>query len=302
MTTAYGNPASMKNVMKPKQANRGVALVQVLFITTILSLMALHFTLTSRQQVAIASILQDKVIAELQLLNWKNELLFTLLTQPATGSVGAEQATINRISERWNFYGEAFSPADNVQLRIQDIQGLLSLSTAGRQAELQQLLSYLQLPEADVQRIMAELALQQGLPSSVYRVESTSAGRDMFLQSLSELQHLPGINDERYHSLAALTTNLQVARFNPLHAPANLLRALLLPDIANEVIRLRDAGELSVGRYAELTLIENFEMYSFVRGGRLLIELEVTHGSAVAKRRFICYIRPGNQFPLIWLD
>ncbi|WP_161796346.1 type II secretion system protein GspK [Arsukibacterium ikkense] len=288
--------------MKPKYTKRGVALVQVLFITTILSLMALHFTLTSRQQVAIATTLQDKVSAELQLLNWKNELLFTLLSQPATGSVGADNTVATQISQHWNFHGMAFSPADNVQIRLQDIEGLLSISIAGKDAELQQLFSYLQLPEADAVRIISELAAQQDLPSVIHRPLRAIAGRQMFLQSISELQQLPGISAEQYRTVAALTTNLQVSRFNPLNAPDALLRALLLPDIANEVIRLRNTNALTAASYSALVRIGDYENYSFVRGERLLIELEVTHGSAVAKRRFICYIRPENQFPLIWLD
>ena len=60
---------------------KGVALVQVLFIAAILSLMALYFTQTSRQQINIASDLQDKVHAELLLTTWQNELLYALLTQ-----------------------------------------------------------------------------------------------------------------------------------------------------------------------------------------------------------------------------
>ena len=295
------------NVIKLKQHNAGVALIQVLFIASILSLMALHFTLTSRQQVTIAASLQDKVQAELQLLDWKNELLFTLLTQPATGTIGAdtiaaESIQQNRISQHWNFHGNTFSPVDNVQIRLQDIEGLISISTAGRQAELQKLLRYLQLPEAASARIISELAAQQDLPSTFYLSNQLGRGREMFLQSLSELQQFPELNAGNYQALAGLTTNLQLVRFNPLHAPDGVLRALLLPEIANEVIRLRNAKALTAAGYIALVSQYDDERYSFVRSQRLIIELEVSHGSAVAKQRFICYIRPQSKFPLIWLD
>src|SRR5690606_25772887 len=93
------------NVMKPKLAS-GVALIQVLFITAILSLLALHFTLTGRQQVDIAATLQDKVIAELQLASWESKLLYALLTSAGTGSEPDQQVS-DDLMKSWNFYGKA---------------------------------------------------------------------------------------------------------------------------------------------------------------------------------------------------
>jgi general secretion pathway protein K len=290
----------MMNVMKLKQLT-GVALVQVLFITAILSLMALHFTLTSRQQVDVASILQDKVMAELQLLSWQNELLYTLMTSEGAATI-AENAPDRPISKHWNFYGKPFSPAENVTISIQDIEGLLSISTPGKQAQLRSVLSHLKVSDDDILRIVSELEHQQGLPTNIYRAQRHSVGREMFVQSLAEIKSLPGMNAELYSTLSEILTRLPSARFNPLHAPDILLRALLPSDIANQAIVLREAGELNTARYAALTRIEDYEMYSFVRGERMQIEIEVTHGAAVAKQRFICYIRPENQFPLIWLD
>lgn len=291
---------SMMNAMKPNKL-AGVALVQILFITAILSLMALHFTLTSRQQVDIASTLQDKVLAELQLISWQNDLLYTLMI---TGDAVTlpDNAPENRFIKKWNFYGKPFAPSENVKISIQDIQGLLSISTAGKQAQLRAVLSHLQVSDDNIQRLLASLEQQQGLPSNYYQSQRQTASRDMFVQNIAEIKSLPGMSPALYHSLSSIVTRLPVVRFNPLHAPDVLLQSLLPIDIANQVIALREAGELNIARYGALTRIEDYEMYSFVRGERLLVQIEVSYGAAVAKQRFICYIRPENQFPLIWLD
>jgi general secretion pathway protein K len=290
----------MMNEMKPKHA-RGVALVQVLFITAILSLMALHFTLTSRQQVDIAATLQDKVAAELQLVSWKSELLFALLTAPTVADAVSLQPD-NDMTKSWNFHGKAFTPAENVTMHIQDIEGLLSISSVGKKAQLQSVLSYLQLDAETTQRVVADLEQQQGLPSSAYRPSPQPVGRNMFIQSITELKSFSGVTPAIYDKLSKVVTRLPVVRTNPLHVPDMLLQALLPTEIADQVVMLRQNGELTAARYSRLVGIVDYENYSFVRGERLLVQIEVSYGTAVAKQYFICYIRPENQFPLIWLD
>jgi general secretion pathway protein K len=280
---------------------KGVALVQVLFIAAILSLMALYFTQTSRQQIDIASDLQDKVHAELLLTTSQNELIYALLTQPVIG-MGIEKNSDNKIAQHWNFYGKAFSPAENVTMRIQDIYGLLSLSTAGGQQELGNMLRLAGIADNQVTKVTAALEDWQGMHSEIYQSQRNNRGRNMFMQSLSELKLIPGITDEQFAELSEAVTSLPNVTFNPLTAPDFRLKALLPEDLATKLITLRDADQLDAAGYIALTGLTDYEALSFVPGQRFIVEVSVTSGDAVAKRRFICYIRPQNQFPLIWLD
>jgi general secretion pathway protein K len=282
-------------------ATKGVALVQVLFITAILSIMALHFTLTSRQQVNIATTMQDKVAAELLFVSWKNELLYALLTQPVS-AFADNPSSDNLIAQHWNFYGKPFSPADNVQISIQDIYGMLSLTTPGMQNELRQLLRQVPINDNDAQRIIDSLQRWQGFDSNVYQPGNAGNGRNMFLQSLSEFKLISDITVPQFNQLAPAITALPNVIFNPLTAPDIRLKSVLSPDVAQQVIQLRQTDQLDAARYIALTGITDYEFLSFVPGQRFMLELTVTHGTSVAKQRFICYIRPENQFPLIWLD
>ena len=282
-------------------AARGVALVQVLFIAAILSLMALYFTQTSRQQISIASDLQDKVQAELLLTTWQNELVYALLTQSVI-DMGTEKDSNNQIARHWNFYGKAFSPVENVTMRIQDIYGLLSLSTAGGQQEFGNMLRLAGVADNQVTKVTAALEDWQGMHSEIYQSRRNESGRNMFMQSLSELKLIPGITDEQFTELSGAVTSLPNVTFNPLTAPDFRLKALLPKDLAAKLISLREAGQLDAAAYIALTGLTDYEALSFVPGQRFVVEVSVTSGGAVAKRRFICYIRPQNQFPLIWLD
>ena len=280
---------------------KGVALVQVLFIAAILSLMAMYFTQTSRQQISIASDLQDKVQAELLLTTWQNELIYALLTQSVIDMDTAKDSD-NQIARHWNFYGKAFSPVENVTMRIQDIYGLLSLSTAGGQQEFSNMLRLAGVADNQVAKVTAALEDWQGMHSEIYQSRRNDSGRNMFMQSQSELKLIPGITEEQYAELSDAVTSLPNVTFNPLTAPDFRLKALLPEDLAAKLISLREAGQLDAAAYIALTGLTDYEALSFVPGQRFVVEVSVTSGGAVAKRRFICYIRPQNQFPLIWLD
>lgn len=282
-------------------ATKGVALVQVLFITAILSIMALHFTLTSRQQVNIATTMQDKVTAELLLVSWKNELLYSLLTQPVS-YIDNNYPVSNLIAQHWNFHGKPFSPAKHVEVKIQDVYGMLSLATPGMQDELNQLLQHAAINDNEAKRIIDKLQRWQGFDSNIYQPRYTQNGRNIFMQSLSEFKLISGITGQQFDKLATAVVALPNVTFNPLTAPDIRLEALLPPDVAAQVIQLRQSGQLDAASYIALTGVSDYESLAFVPGQRFILELTVTYGTSVAKQRFICYIRPENQFPLIWLD
>ncbi|WP_337841050.1 hypothetical protein [Rheinheimera sp.] len=281
--------------MKPE---RGVALIQVLFICTILALLALHFTLTGRQQVQVASLMQDRTAAQLKLNHWQNEILFALLTQPS-GELGAALVEANPLTSVWNFYGKSFTPEPGVTIKLQDLEGLVALTATD--PALLRLLDYLQLTPVQRSHLLSFIEQQQGGSAQIYR-QSAQPGRSMFLQSLSELEQVRELSPQQLKSLQEMVTAFPKSSFNPLHAPDEVLKATLPAEVADEAIRLRDAGSLTADRYLNLVKVEDSETVSFIRGERIRLEIRVEHGGAVAKRRLICYIRPGDLEPLLWLE
>ena len=60
---------------------RGIALVQVLLIVAVVSILALYFTQSARQQVKNATMMVDKAQALVELNNAEASILFSLLTE-----------------------------------------------------------------------------------------------------------------------------------------------------------------------------------------------------------------------------
>lgn len=279
----------------------GIALIQVLFLSTILALIALHFTLTGRYQIDVAKAMQDKASAELLLKSWESELIFALSTYPTTG-VGEEFAKANLLSGVWNFHGAPFSPQENVTMKIQDVYGLLSLASTGSQAELRTMLSMLGFASSDVGKIVSSLNKLRGDERLIYQPSGSAAGRNMFLQDLSELRVIANISESQFSLLTSSITHLPNNIFNPLTAPDFRLKAKLPGDVASRLIELRNSNLLDITSYLSAVNSSNFEEESFVPGQRFVVEISARQGLAMVKKRFICYIRPENKFPIIWLD
>jgi len=75
-----------------------------LLITAVISILAIQFTQTARNQLSIASMVVDRIQAQAYLRTAESELLFSLLTEPLKKS----DQTPNQYVKSWNFYGEPF--------------------------------------------------------------------------------------------------------------------------------------------------------------------------------------------------
>jgi general secretion pathway protein K len=113
--------------MLTQSFQKGIALIQVLLLSAILSMMALHFTLSSRQQVNIANDLQDKIQAEVEMRTLESEVLFSLLTLSRNELKKSERQN-NPIAVNWNFFGKPFKVGSNATVSFQDVNGMLSVT------------------------------------------------------------------------------------------------------------------------------------------------------------------------------
>lgn len=280
---------------------RGVALIQVLLLTAILSMMALQFTLSSRQQVTIATDLQNKMQAEIKLRTLESRLLFTLLTLSKNDADRALQQE-DEIGRVWNFYGKPFAVSEDATVSIQDLNGLLSVYGANNSKQLEEFLVFLGKQPQEAKSIASNLTYWQGYDRDQFTTMDEANVRGNYLLSVGELKNIDGIDEPLYQQLSPVVTTLQNLLFNPMTAPLPLLQAKLSPEIYSEVADLRREGKLTRKRFSELTQIEEGDSITFVPGRRLQIELVVTVGGAVAKRRFIAYLRPENRFPVVWFQ
>ncbi|QYK00283.1 type II secretion system protein GspK [Shewanella psychrotolerans] len=276
-------------------------MIQVLLLSAILSMMALQFTLSSRQQVTIATDLQNKIQAEIKLRNLESRLLFTLLTLSKNDVDRALQQE-DEIGRLWNFYGKPFTVSDGATVSIQDVNGLLSVYGVSNSDKLKKLLLFLGKQPQEAQIISSNLQYWQGYESNQFTTIKGNVVRGDHLLSVGELKNIDGIDDKLYRRLSPLVTRLQNVLFNPMTAPLPLLQAELSPEICMEVEKLRKEGKLTRQRFSELTQIQEGDSITFAPGMRLQIELTASVGASVAKKRFIAYLRPENRFPVVWFQ
>ncbi|GIU49875.1 hypothetical protein TUM4438_34420 [Shewanella sairae] len=286
--------------MLNRYCQHGVALIQVLLLTAILSMMALQFTLSSRQQVTTATDLQNKMQAEVKLRTLESKLLFKLLTLSRNDVDDISKQ--DEIGKLWNFYGKPFSVGSGETVTIQDVNGLLSVYGGSNAAELEAYLVLVGASPQQAKSIVSNIKYWQGLDRDQYTTQTGNTVRGNYLLNVAELNSITGIDDALYQKLAPVVTTLQNILFNPITAPLPVLQVQLAPNVYEEVASLRSQGLLTKQRFTELTQIEENDSITFVPGRRLNIEITASVGSSVAKREFTVYLRPENQFPVVWFQ
>jgi general secretion pathway protein K len=110
-----------------KNSQSGVALLQVLLISTVISLLAIRFAETSREQIEIAAQIELRTKAQLRALSVQNEVLFVLLSDSVTPIYAGGEEPLQLLPSKLviNRHGAAIDWAEGVRVKIQDLNGLL---------------------------------------------------------------------------------------------------------------------------------------------------------------------------------
>ena len=105
----------------------GVALLQVLLLGATMSLLAIRFTETARDQIEIAGQFEERVVAQLATHSAISEVVFLQLSTSVESRSSDQADDLAVVSDRveLNFNGTPINWGENVTLRIQDLNGLL---------------------------------------------------------------------------------------------------------------------------------------------------------------------------------
>ncbi len=103
----------------------GVALLQILMIGMVISMLAIGFSETARDQASIALDIEHRVTAELKTYSAMNEAIFLQLSETVTALDGNAPEELRKIKSRMNFHGEKIAWRGNTSISIQDLNGLL---------------------------------------------------------------------------------------------------------------------------------------------------------------------------------
>lgn len=277
---------------------QGVALVQVLLVTTIIILLVAQLSLTAAEQVKRAQQLQDRSEAALYLHSREAALFYTLLTEsliPASGSTNAYAAN-------WNFHGEAFV-VDGLEITLQDQSGLRRFPVLDV-LEFEQLLTALGHGPTLARDIARQLANWIG-------VRTPGGGRpdDAMMrggsgdpvQYFGELRLLPGMDEQLYERLAELMTLYPTPGFNPLTAPEPLLRMWMPESTLQAVLEARRKGELDRDSLWRMARIGADEIVMLYTGPGVGIRIAGEYRGVALRRNLVVGVEPYLAEPLaLW--
>ena len=121
MKTATVRPVWDSRIGAERQS--GIALLQVLLISAIISLLAIRFTHTARDQIDIAERFEARIKAQLMVNSVINELIFFQLSDSVEMRSGIDSRPVN--PALLNSYGKPIEWAEGTTVSIQDLSGLL---------------------------------------------------------------------------------------------------------------------------------------------------------------------------------
>jgi general secretion pathway protein K len=279
---------------------RGVALVQVLLVTTIIMLLVTQLSLKAAEQVRRAQALQNRSEASLYLHSREVALLYTLLTEPLFPLPQSN----NPYAANWNFHGDPFV-VDGLQITLQDQSGRMPFPVT-HVADFERLLTTLGVGPTQAREISARLAYWTGIrlargsaPGDAMMRGGTGDGDPV--QFFGELRFLDGMDELLYGKLAELMTLYPTPGFNPLTAPAELLRMRMSETALSAVLDARRAGELDQNRLWQLARIGADESVVMYTGPGIGIQIAGEYRGVALRRQQVMGVRPYESQPLaLW--
>jgi general secretion pathway protein K len=273
----------------------GIALVQVLLIVAVLSILALYFTQSARNQVHNATLMVDKAQAYVELHNAEANILYALLTEdknPQSRKQTDNQSNSALITN-WNFHDKEFKYNEYVNIALQDLRGLLNLHYPNKQ-RLTQLLTYSGLNDYDAQLTSQQIIDWQSVDARSDYLPNNVTARHAAIHDISELKHL-GLQPKQLNALQDNTTQYKKGLFNPMTAPDSLLNALLSNDVASHVIMLRNAKQLTVNEFAQVTGFYESEDIILYPSNLFKVTLQAHVGDANIKKITYYHLQPNKQ-------
>jgi general secretion pathway protein K len=273
---------------------RGIALIQVLLLSTILTVLLLSMHHQARQHLKLAQAVRDYTHATMALQSAEAEILFTMLsTQPALMSRTAGL-------ENWNFHGRPFE-FNGVHLNVQDTSGLLNASSPPTQL-LTRFTERHNGSAALGRQIADTLADWQDKDDSAKLDGAEQADyaegfiRNAPIQYIEEWLFVKGVTPDVFQAIRPLLT-LFPQGVN-LNQQPDALWQLRLPATAYDELRqARDSGALNIQLYQTVTGHTPDEFDRFSTGPGYRISFTVQNGDVRLARELTLRLMPFQQQP-----
>ena len=237
---------------------RGVALVQVLLMTMILTILALYIAKSVQWQIASAQASIDKLATTITVRSVQNEILFKLATTLPEKLVS---------EDGFNFHDQVFE-YKGARVEIQDLNGLLSIPLQTNSVQLLALLKKEGVPAAQAETLARRIADYNNGSGEVTRPTPI-----LFVDELRRIADgLVSIDEKLLRNFTFQIT----PGINPLTAPETLLELVSSSAVANKVTSLRTQDGTTIPQLqANIPMYNSDTMtYSIGPGFRLRITAE----------------------------
>ncbi|RZG14218.1 hypothetical protein CTT31_02590 [Pseudoalteromonas maricaloris] len=285
----------------------GIALVQVLIMVAMISLFLLYI-----QQVNSAKIKQTERVklranAEAALQSAKAEVEFQLLTN-SKQLVDAHNNFDQEDNRRnWNLHGKKFPLEGNVYASIQDHAGLISIHHYSS-LRMTRALKALGMNETQALKLISALRDWQDEDSSTADVGIDGVVdykiRNGLVSQISELSWFSSLDEKMLKQVTSLFTTHFNGEFNPLTAPDNLLRAEVGEDYGDNIVALRDNGQLTVNQFQNLTGVVRGDGIRFSPSNWFSVLLEYSEQDITIRRKYVLNVSPYSKSkkPVVLLE
>lgn len=282
----------------------GIALIQVLIISIVLTLLAMFISQNTKRQVGITEQVKHSFQLRVRLENAESLILSELLSKNLY-----RNNLDSGLASKWNFHNAPFVLNNGVKVQLQDLKGLINLNYVN-DTLINSFLTKYELSNSQKREFVDslkdwidrdDLNRLNGAEKPYYESRGLIVPRNGYLQYLEEAFLVKGSNIIPPDDLRKFFTVILTEGLNPFNAPDELLKVMILnQDVAENVINKRRAGNLTELDFYQLTGIEQDIYVNFATGRKIRVILEVSEGSTNLKKEFIANINPlSNTSPLV---
>ncbi|WP_448546874.1 hypothetical protein [Thalassotalea fusca] len=277
---------------KPKQS--GIALIQVILITSVLTALAIYLTTTARQQVRMAQLAQDKSAAYVNVESALARTTYLMLTELNT----TEANNLSRNYSGWNYHGSPFNITNETQIEIQDQAGLIHAHFPDKSL-LNKLFVNDGVSLSDAKTVTDNLLAWQVTDSivrdGIFGTNGSAFGqysRQGAVPDTSDFSHVTGVTQQILTLLTKYTSVHRKGSFNPMNSPKPILSALMGKTAADIVTKQREEGALNRRRFRSLSgLTESDDMF-LATSNYMSLSITSSVGDSYASRTVVMYLRP----------
>ena len=290
----------------PARDQTGVALLQVLLLSAVMSLLAIRFTETARDQLEMVTQFENRVQAQLLAHSAMSEVIFLNLSQSMVPRFSSENSSRRRPIDQleMSLYGVPTDWGEGVIVKLQDVNGLLpqmfpqhplwTMLLARKSLQDQEIRQYLgvwsDIQDSDTRGWSGDsepIALPTGqaylnrYAQNKNVIEWVFHDRPKMLLELLEVSDVYGAYDT-----------------NPGNYPSHLLYALLNKNVASAIIALREQSDLDALKLQALLPLELKESY-VVRNnsGKFKLEVIVRLGTAIWREEHVISLSANSNPP-----